>query len=97
MDGVILSLLVMTASYDCKAEDLNPAEQTVCHVRGLSRLDEQVMDLHDILVKSGKQPTLQDELDSWLIFRDGCGLDVTCLERLYRGRLTTLRHMDRND
>ena len=97
MDGVILSLLVMTASYDCKAEDLNPSEQTVCHFKMLSRMDEQVLDLHDELVKSGKHPRLQAEHDSWVIFRDGCGFDVTCLERLYRGRLTTLRHMNKND
>ncbi len=100
MDGATLSLLFLVASFDCQAEDLKPAKQMVCHNNSLSKMDEQVMGLYDNLARSWKPPSvnfgkemLQREHKSWLIFRDNCGYDVICLERLYRGRLTTLRYM----
>ena len=93
MDGATLSLLFLVASFDCQAEDLKPAQQMVCHNRTLSRMDEQVMGLYDNLVRTWEYPTMRAEYESWLIFRDNCGYDMICLERLYRGRITTLHYM----
>jgi uncharacterized protein len=89
----------LTAGYACAASfDCNraraPDEKAICASRQLSEMDVEMAVRYQMLtglVAMGTRGNMQDEQQSWLKSRQGCGRDNACLLAAYRRRIDTLK------
>ena len=74
--------------FECSGEQKVIGRALVCEYFMLGRLNAQLSDLHDRVVRAGRAGRL--ELKRWIAARDGCK-DVECLDRLYEAGLREAR------
>ena len=89
--GVALHSPLVSASsprLECSAPQSVPGRALVCDYAMLGRLNEQLADLHDEMVLSGKSG--RAEWNHWLAARDACQ-DVDCLDRMLEASIREAR------
>ena len=93
--AVVLPLPVLAASYapvDC-AKARSAAEMAICRTYSLGQAEARLATLFGIatsLVAMGQRGDISDAQRRWLMVRDGCGGDVSCLGNAYQRRIDEL-------
>jgi uncharacterized protein len=80
------------APIDC-AKAATPADVTVCKTYPLGQAEARMATLFGIamaLVAMGQRGDIGDAQLQWLIAREKCGSDVTCLTKAYNDRIQQL-------
>lgn len=85
-----LAVPAHAASFDCGTHH-QPDERAVCGSSTLSSLDEQLAGVYyQALVKEHGRESFRDTQRAFLKRRRACGADETCLEDVYRERISEL-------
>ncbi len=93
---VVLSLSAASpaASFDC-SKAAAPDEKAICDNPDLSALDSEMAGLYfgykALPLLMGASGVRQDEAQSFLKQRSGCGADVSCLRTAYTQRISALK------
>lgn len=85
-------------SFDC-SDRLAPDEQAICDSPALSRLDLELSDVYeDALSRASEneRDRLRSEQRDWIEARQGCRSRETCLNRLYRDRISELEDLNQS-
>lgn len=92
---VVMSTGVSAASFDCRPYYRSRAcpEVVICSTRGLSRSDDQMAAMYEILMKRlrpSEAVRLRADQRDWLADRNACGCDADCISSAYDRRLEEL-------
>jgi uncharacterized protein len=106
MGIVLLLLLTLCAnaapreqpSFDCQKAS-SPSEKAICSSSALSRLDLRLgrmwrKMLEDFDLDSGQTVQVKSDQRAWLVRRNECKQDASCLGKLYQDRLSVLDGSD---
>lgn len=89
---------VNAASFNCRRAS-GCVEETICNNARLSRMDSTMSSLY-FRLRNGNYGAEARRLvrsqRSWLVSRESCGCDDTCLVNMYRSRIQTFRYILRN-
>ena len=73
---------------------LNAAENTICDTQRLWALDDQLnTEFRFVLSDGDDKEGARASQRAWLLARNGCEIDVKCLEAVYRSRIAFLSTM----
>lgn len=97
----IMSPSAQNASFNC-SEAKTTSEVAVCNNADLSRMDKELALLYQSHLKDYKNDPsiakkLRDTQRSWLVERNRCGSDVSCLHVRYQERIAWLREFEGYD
>jgi uncharacterized protein len=89
---------VSAANFDCPPFLRNGAcpQSVICAVARLSTLEDQVGTVYQRLLHQSVGATadrLKSDQRSWLVSRNACGCDPSCIERAYQRRAKDLEHV----
>ena len=92
---VAISTESSAASFDCRQYYRNRTcpEVVICSTRGLSRSDDQMAAMYEILMKrlrASEAVRLRADQRDWLADRNACGCDAACIEGSYERRIEEL-------
>jgi uncharacterized protein len=81
----------VAAGFDC-SKAKSPTEQRICADPMLARMDREMSDAYQRLLKTAPQADVwKADQRAWLVQRDGCKGDDGCLRSTYAERLAILR------
>lgn len=81
------------ASFDC-ARARVPTERAICGVRVLEDKDVEMATIFGLIrpaLAMGGRGALIDDQNAWLVQRNRCGADTSCIRRRYDERIAVLR------
>jgi uncharacterized protein len=80
------------APLDC-AKASTPADKTICNTYALGQDEARLATLFGVLtslVAMGQRGDIIDQQQQWIMAREACGSDLSCLSRAYRTRIDEL-------
>ncbi|WP_206996307.1 lysozyme inhibitor LprI family protein [Trinickia mobilis] len=87
---LMLPMLAAAAGFDC-SKAKSPAEQRICADPLLTKMDRDLSDAYQQVLKPPAADAWKADQRAWLADRNRCGNDDGCLRRQYAERLTVLR------
>jgi uncharacterized protein len=90
---LLVSAASQAQSFDCQKAG-TPTEHAICNSRALSNLDMKMGTLYgvaqEVPMLMGESGDQQDEAHAFIMKRNACGADVSCLTDAYQARITVL-------
>lgn len=90
--AVLYPLAGYSASFDCQ-KAMQADEKAICADRSLNDMDVAMATKYQFLrglFPMGTRGRMMDAQKAWLHSRQKCGSDISCLTKLYEGRLQQL-------